>query len=277
MHNTSVNLQSAWAGFIYSLLSVCLLSVTTYAEVPEQFQFRAGLCNSKSHPLTGKQMQILLDGLRLKTGWTQLHLDENGYLVISDRWNFSGGSATARALIVAAVDGMHCFRMENQDYSIEVAFAQIRSAEIYVDADDIRHDVFQVEFDFKDFFELRGSSEVITAFDPAILLLHELCHGVLGLRDSLNAKDLLGECESHVNQIRRELRLPERKYYEARNSLAIMPGDTFRSLKSELIFVQLESDGKKHQESSLVFKTEKVSLAARQTKGNCAGLISARR
>jgi hypothetical protein len=266
MHDTLSNgqvVKSAWVRFILVLFLIYLFPVTTYAGIPEQFHFRAGVCNSKNRPLNADQLQLLLDGLRQKTGWAQLRLDENGFLVIDDQLAVSGGSATARALLAAAVDGLHCLKLENHNYSTEVAFAQIRSTEIYVDAREIRHDVFHVEFDFKDFFELRGSSEVLAAFDPAIHLLHELGHAVWGLRDRVDATDQLGECERQVNQIRRELRLPERKYYEARTSLALMPGERFTSLKSELIFVQSEGPGRKAKESSLFFRTEKVLFANR--------------
>lgn len=45
-------------------------------------------------------------------------------------------------------------------------------------------------------------------------------HGVWHLRDAASGEEELGECETFVNQIRRELRLPERENYAARVRLS---------------------------------------------------------
>src|SRR5205823_6263716 len=179
--------------------------------------------------LTAKQLQTMLEGLRSKTGLMEMQFDADGALKLGDRTHIVGGSATARALVCAAVDSLDSFRLENYNQSPTVAFAQIASTEDYVDANEVKHVVWDLRFDFHDFTELRGGAELIAAFDPAMNLLHELGHGVLRLSDMVSKTDPLGECERHINQIRGELGLPERQQYAPQNKLAVTPGNTAQS------------------------------------------------
>lgn len=74
-------------------------------------------------------------------------------------------------------------------------------------------DIYQLQLDFANFKWVAGPTEAKAAFDIGINVLHELTHGVLQLKDPQGEIDQIGECEAHVNQMRRELRLPERLYY----------------------------------------------------------------
>lgn len=276
---------------IYLLLVVCvvtciarlaipgslalLLSLSSYARTGKQFHFQQGISNSRSRPLTDRQLQRLLTGLRRKTGWQELDFDRSGLLRLGNRARLAGGSVTARALLVAAIDGRHSFQLENHDFSPAIGFAQIRSAAIYLDAAGVRHEVFHLEFDFQDFAELRGSPEVVAAFDPAMLLFHELGHGVLQLGDTLGQGDALGACERHMNRIRRELGLPERQHYQTRNTRAVLPGETRTQIKSELHFVRATGN-RKRKDFYLFFNAETVALAAVLPTGQCAAVRAAK-
>src|SRR5262245_42508851 len=224
--------------------------------------FRAGLSNSKNRPLTARQLQKLLDGLRLRTGLMDMGFDEDGFLILGDRTRIVSGSATARALIFATVDGRDCFRLENHDHSPTVAFAQMRATADYEDAARVRHTVFDVEFDFHDFSELRGPAEALSAFDMTMVLLHELGHGVLGLRDTISENDPVGPCERHINRIRRELNLPERLSYNARATRTTMPGKTPECLRADIVYARAESGARDSRRKLfyMSFNAEKVSV-----------------
>jgi len=203
--------------------------------------FRAGICESAERPLTNRQRQALLEGLSRKTGLMEMRFDEDGILRLGDRTQFSGGSQSARDLVFAAVDSRHSFRLENHNNSPAVGFAEIESTLDYEDAAGIKHVVWDFRFDFRDFAELRGPAEALVAFDPAIQLLHELGHSVLGLHDPIGKDDELGDCERHINVIRRELGLPLRQNYNAQCRLAVMPGNRVQSLQGEVVFVRADS------------------------------------
>lgn len=249
------------------LVLAFVLSGAAYSAHDEVVRFRSGLSNSRSRPLTAKQLQTLLEGLRAKTGLMEMRFDEDGRLKLGDRAHIVGGSATARALVFAAVDSLHSFRLENHHQSPTIAFAQIESTEDFVDAAEIKHVVWDLRFDLHDFTVLRGGAEQLAAFDPALTLLHELGHGVLGLSDAVSKSDPLGGCERHVNQIRSELGLPERESYAPQSKLAVLPGNTAHSLQAELTFVRAEPGKResKMKRFSLFFEVERVSLAVTTT------------
>jgi hypothetical protein len=197
----------------------------------------------------------------------EMRFDRNGSLSLGDRAHIEGGSATARALLFAAVDSRDCFLLENNENSPLVAFGQIEATMDYTDYTDkaeIRHVVWTVMLDFQDFSELRGPADVIKAFGPAMILLHELGHGVLKLHDPGGKEDPLGECERHINQIRRELGLPERESYYPQVGLGTIGNSQASVPKATLIFVRAES-GKDHDKTqwfALLFNVENVGIGA---------------
>lgn len=181
-------------------------------------RYRAGIRNSPSeHKLKSKQLETVLKSLRDKTGFLDLGFDENGFLRIGDKTQFIGGSATARALLASALTLPHSIDLESHNFSSEIAFARLAKSVVYqskMTGETIN--VYPIELDFSDFIKLRGNRKVLEAFDVGFVILHELGHAVLGLRDSVDTYDSPGECEEYVNLIRRELNLPERKNYIAR-------------------------------------------------------------
>ena len=202
--------------------------------------------------------------MRHKTGFLELHLDASGFLTLGDRARIAGGSATARELLIAAVDGGKVFELENHSHSPNVAFAQIKLARMTEDfLSKARIEVWRLQLDFADFTQLRGSQEALAAFDLGINVLHELGHGVLNLRDTSDPTQP-GACEQRINRIRRELGLPERQSYTARGRLVVMPGEQVATIRSELIFVRVERgrDRAGGGQSYLTWEAEKVASAA---------------
>lgn len=204
---------SAWLG-----LATHSFAVTEAEAASSPLRYRGGVHNAfGKRALKPKQLQALLKSLRAQTGWQQLDFDENGFLTCPDESQFAGGSATARELLSAAMDGPMAFDLESHMNAASVAFARLAVPVQFRSLASARQiNVFPVELDFADFVSLRGDAEVLAAFDIGLVFMHELAHGVWGLRDAVNGPDVLGDCERYVNQIRRELSLPERQHYAAR-------------------------------------------------------------
>ncbi len=250
--------------FVAALISLaCLHPLAVQATSVPESGFRAGLCFSQTRPLTTKQQTALLKDLRRWTGFAEIQSDDDGFFVLGNRAHILGGSATARILMSAVVDGSDSYTVESHHRSPEVAFARIQSRLDYVNpktAPGLTRHCWTVEIDFHDYQELRGQAEAISAFDPALNLLHELAHAVLHLRDSSGAADSLGDCERYINQIRRELGLPERQSYEPVKEQAMTPYGTGQRILGELTFVRIDP-GKRIKKLRLRFDVENVFAA----------------
>jgi hypothetical protein len=187
------------------------------AAITDLLRYQSGVRNSVERALNTKQIEILLKSLREKTGFLEMHFDETGFLKLGDRTKLDGGSATARELLIAAVDRTHAIDLENHDRSARVAFAQLAKSLVYISrATGAQIEVYPIEIDFRDFTHLRGDKAALAAFDIGFVVLHELAHAALGLHDSPGKTSGPGECEEYINRIRRELDLPERQNYVAR-------------------------------------------------------------
>jgi hypothetical protein len=118
------------------------------------------------------------------------------------------------------------------------------------------------QLDFADFAMLRGEHEALMDFDIGFAILHELSHGVLGLKDDI-ARRRLGECDGRINLIRRHLGLPERRYYSPaiRSTPDPLVGD------AELIFALVSrKDGReKTKVFYLMWDTKSVGAREGQT------------
>lgn len=227
----------------FALAIVIMLSGLGFARqgsAPEWLQ--GGIRNSSgSRAMRPSQQRRLLESLRRKTGWRDLQFDAAGFLTPGDRMNFGGGSAAARELLLAAMEGRVAIELEAACHSPHIAFARITGGTVYASfRTREKIEVRKVQLDFADFAELRGDPAVIEAFDPGMALLHELVHGTLGLFDAVGETGRLGECDEVVNRIRRELHLPERQGYSAR--VRAMPGShTGITLLAELAFASTNS------------------------------------
>lgn len=203
----------------------------------------AGLRNSDgSRRLSERQLRKVLDSLRHKTGFLEMRFDESGFLRLGDRARFVGGSATARELLIAAVDGPLTIELEAHDNSPQIAFARLTAATVYTSLlTKTRIEARQAQLDFADFAELRGEREAVAAFDLGFAILHELVHGALGLEDAVGETAKLGPCDEVVNLIRRELSLPERQDYSARTH-SVMRSSAGATKLAELVFVRKRAD-----------------------------------
>ena len=69
--------------------------------------------------------------------------------------------------------------------------------------------VFVVMIDFADFDRLMGDRQALEAFNVGWGVLHEMDHVVNDSKDS-DVVGHVGECEDHINEMRRECHLPAR-------------------------------------------------------------------
>jgi hypothetical protein len=154
--------------------------------------------------------------LREKTGWQSLQFDGEGFLVCPEPHAFSGGSESARRLLGEAIFSNGGYYLEARNGSPAVTFARLAPATDYQHhGTGARITYHPVQIDFADFNQLRGHRAALEAFDLGFVILHELAHGVWHLRDAESGEQEPGECETFINQIRRELKLPERLNYNA--------------------------------------------------------------
>jgi hypothetical protein len=238
----------------------CLPAFRVFGAISVPAGFRSGLCLSKTRPLTIRQQTGLFEQMRQRTGFAELHLDEDGFLALGDRAHISGGSPTARALLLAVVDSRDLFIIESHESEADLAFARVRAKFDYVSLSTIpehRRTFWSIEIDFDDYGQLRGERDAISAFDPCLCLLHELAHAVFNFRDSVGEDDSLGDCERYINQIRRELRLPERQTYESVSRYAVSPNGAGRRLLGELTFFCFR-EGNRAKTLRLSFDVEDV-------------------
>jgi hypothetical protein len=223
------------------LAAICSLLYALPATAGDPFRYRGGLRNSPGeHKLNRKQLDAVLRSLRDKAGLLEMQFDENGFLTLGDQTKFSGGSPTARALLNAAAPMIHAVDLESHQNSSKVAFARLAAPVAYRNySSGAKIDLFPLEIDFSDFSKLRGDRQALAAFDLGFVILHELGHAALGLRDADSDPQGLGECEAMINRIRRELNLPERQTYFARAYTAPAFISTRGSIKlAELVFAR---------------------------------------
>ena len=200
-----------------AIAALCAFFPLLIAASGDPLRYRGGLRNSpENRKLNAKQLDAVLNSLREKAGFLEMRFDENGFLALGDRTKFIGGSASARALLTAAVEMTHAVDLECHNHNSQVAFGRLATPIAYQRlSTGTKIDVYPLEVDFSDLVQLRGDKEALAAFDLGFVILHELGHAALGLRDASGDAAGLGECEEFINRIRRELGLPERQTYVA--------------------------------------------------------------
>src|SRR5262245_17416283 len=88
---------------VAAFATLCSIFPLPPATAGDPFRYRGGLRNSPGERrLDAKRLDAILTSLRDKTGLLEMRFDENGFLSLGDQTKFSGGSATARALLDAA-------------------------------------------------------------------------------------------------------------------------------------------------------------------------------
>ena len=201
---------------------------------PMEMRFEPGIKNSPAQAgMKFAQADKLTNSLRSISGYQDLAFDERGYLVLGKR--VAGGSELARMLLRTAVESSEVFEIESAEGSDTVAFGAFISAQF--NNNERGAIAFnRIQLDFKDFTELRGDASVLDSFDPGFVFLHEVAHGVWELPDE--GRGGLGECEAFINQIRRQLGLPERMRYHYQ-----VRGQANGGERGEMQFVGQDAEG----------------------------------
>jgi hypothetical protein len=145
--------------------------------------------------------------LREITGLKNLNFADNGLLQL-DNASPSVGSKTARMLLEKGVRGNNMIIIEDVSRRADVIFARVVANRKAAN----RSRVYLIQIDFVDFEFLMGDAPALKAFDVGWAFLHELDHVVENSKDS-SLDNSLGECESHINLMRRECDLPLRADY----------------------------------------------------------------
>jgi hypothetical protein len=148
--------------------------------------------------------------LRVITGWATLSFDRDGVLRFGSE-EHSGGSRSARDLLVQAVNSDKYIVIEDASSRSDVAFCRVVPARFRTPGGTKLH-AYVVLIDFADFRQLLGDNEARAAFDVGWGFLHELDHVVADSKDP-DEQGLLGDCENHVNVMRSEVGLPLRVEY----------------------------------------------------------------
>lgn len=241
--------------------AMCQLSL---AAATDPLRYQNGMRNSSGERrLSPKHLVMLIENLRQKTGFLEMHFSETGFLSLGDRSKISGGSAAARELLIAAVDRMRVIELENHDHSSQVAFARLAKPVAYIShATGARIEAYPVEIDFSDFAHLRGDKLVLAAFDLGFVVLHELAHAALDLHDSPGETAGPGECEEYINRIRGELGLPERQNYIARTFINRVFPVGKASRHAELFFARKNDrqESGKTQTLNLTWEADRVGI-----------------
>src|SRR5262245_13860176 len=263
-----------------AVAAIIVVTFTVSAKAQQRNNFDAGgVCNSSGpRSLNERQLQMLQESLQQKTGFVELEFDRYGALTLGNRQNIAGGSATARALLASAVDSANPYELESHEHSPEIAFAEIRaSANRQIDTGTKRTTIHQLQLDFADFNYLSGAREAKASFDIGIAMLHELAHGVLKLQDPPGNTDQIGECDAHINQIRRELQLPERLYYHPGISVTRISG-VKTIVCARLVFVErATANSQPSAQYSLSWLASQVAPNAPNIAGLQKGLLKPRR
>ncbi len=255
----STKLQARFS--LIAVLLLCTLCMRLSASETQASRYLTGVRNSPDFPLKSKQLSMLLESLRQKSGFQDMHFDKDGFLQLGDRASISGGSTAARKLLIAAVDRAKAIDLENHNRTSQIAFARLAMSVSYLSRKTgERIEVAPIQIDFSDFAHLRGDKKVVAAFDIGFVVLHELGHAALGLRDELVNGQEPGECEDYINQIRRDLGVPQRQHYVAHTQLRRMFPSQMPSHQAELLFATSADDKTKPQLLSLRWDASQVGM-----------------
>jgi len=159
--------------------------------------------------LASARREVLADKLREITGLS-IEFDLNGALRVTASAT-QGGSETARRLILKALSGTNVIILEDASDRQDVVFSRVVSGKWKHYASKMPP-TFVILIDFADFDHLLGDQEALKAFNVGWAFLHELDHVVNDSSDSVSANEA-GECEDHINVMRRECNQPLRTDY----------------------------------------------------------------
>jgi hypothetical protein len=213
---------------------LCLPAVAGPAKQQTTIICRDELSQSRRGELASK--------LRIITGWRDLGFDKSGSLRTGESAAV-GGSEIARDLLSKALSGPNIVILEDASNRADVVFCKVIPGR-WKDSSQ-GPPVHIVLMDFADFDHLMGDRPALTAFDAGWGLLHEIDHV---LENSVDSDKLgsAGHCEDHINQMRRELGLPERSEY----FFTLFPQTEFSGFSTRyvrLAFDQEDASSRKHR------------------------------
>jgi hypothetical protein len=193
------------SGLAVILLAGCVAHFAAHINVEQNHS--TIICREE---IPAASREALAQRLRVITGWPNLEFDDQGSLRVGEATP-DAGSITARRLLSNTLSGSTILILEDASNRPDVAFSRVVPGRWKNDAFQ-KPPVFVVLIDFADFDHLMGDRQAREAFNAGWALLHEIDHVV---NDSVDASGLgrAGECEDHINQIRRECHLPERSEY----------------------------------------------------------------
>lgn len=148
--------------------------------------------------------------LREITGWSDLTFDR-GILRQGTKYSLAGGSRSARELLSKIIFGANVVVLEDASGRSDVVFSRVVPGRWKHDAGD-KPAGFVVQIDFADFEHVIGDARALMAFNVGWVLLHEFDHIINNSEDTTSLLER-GECEDHINQMRRERNLPQRAEY----------------------------------------------------------------
>jgi len=202
--STQRRVVSALIGFSFLCTALFVRSAPSAASlnIPKGIICRDELAPKRREELAGR--------LRAITGWPRIGFNEGGGLEVG-LTTAHGGSQTARNLITKALSGTNVIVLEDASNRQDVVFCRVVRAAW-------KHHVSQMPptfvmlIDFADFDRLMGDQAALEAFDEGWVFLHEIDHVVNDSGDAAGAGEP-GECEDHINLMRRECNLPIRTDY----------------------------------------------------------------
>jgi hypothetical protein len=187
--------------------------------------------------VSAAKREVLASKLRAITGLRGLGFDKFGLLQLGT-YHDNRGSQSARDLLARAVEGNKVIVVEDASSRADVAFCRVVPGR-WLSANGNKLPAYVVLIDFSDFRQIIGDDEARAAFDVGWGFLHELDHVVAESNDPDEQGDI-GECEAHINAMRREIGLPQRvDYFFTESSLRVDPN--FRTRLVRLAFDQYDN------------------------------------
>ena len=195
----------------------------------------------------------LLEKLSLITGLRHMSFDNDGSLLLGA---LEGrGSTSARELLIRAVAGNKFIVIEDATNRADIAFCRVVPGKIVGNTASTLP-IYVILIDFADFKHVTGDARARASFDVGWGLLHELDHVVSESEDS-TSQSAMGECEEHINQMRRELGLPIRSSYFF-NALSSRTDPNFITRLVRLGFIETDTSGTKTKRYWLIWDARLV-------------------
>ena len=194
-------------------LLICLLAPAVSVLGNGNVVIRENVSAGKREELASK--------LRAITGLSRLGFDKFGLLQLGTDHD-DRGSQSARDLLGRAVEGNKVIVVEDASSRADVAFCRVVPGR-WLSANGSKLPAYIVLIDFSDFHQIIGDEQARAAFDVGWGFLHELDHVVAESKDP-DEHGNVGECEEHINAMRREIGLPQRvDYFFTESSLKTDP------------------------------------------------------